>query len=154
MVFLMVVLSTAVQAQRGTLFVKKHGFKRVASFNEGAQIKFILKDGTAVAGYIALIKNDSIYVNNFGYHSGNIARIILHENKDQMLKTQLLYIGAGVLLCATGLTLAQWASFPVALAYSGGIGLGNFLLRVLPKVKRSKYKIGKKFSVQTFDLHI
>jgi hypothetical protein len=59
-----------------------------------------------------------------------------------------------VALSTAGMTLADWASFEKSLGYSAAIGYGNFLIRYLPAfLKRKHYNIGKKFSVQTLDLH-
>jgi hypothetical protein len=139
-------------AQRGLLYVKKKGIKKVRTFAEGDAIYFKTKDRQTVRGVLALVKSDSLYINGHWYRSGNISSIILREKGG--LAEPLLLTTAGVLLSSAGMTLAKWGTFPEALGWSAGIGYGNIIIRILPKqLKRKKYKIGGKFSVQTLDLH-
>ena len=106
-----------------------------------------------VAGYIALVnKNDSILVNSNWYRTSNISKIIIRGRVDAL--GPFLWTTGGVALSTAGMTLAGWADFEKALGYSAGIGYGNFLIRYLPaSLRRKKYKIGKKFTLQTLDLH-
>jgi hypothetical protein len=141
-------------AQRGYLYIKKKGYKKVRTYTEGAAIHFQSKNGKTTAGYIAMIKNDSMLVNSNWYRVNDISKIILRGKVDGAVSTLLLTTG-GVALSTAGMTLAEWASFKKSLAYSSAIGYGNFLITYLPSfIKRKKYNIGKKFTLHTFDLHI
>ena len=152
---LLVLLLCATQlvfAQRGYLNVKKNGYKKVKSFPEGAAIEFYTKQGFHSAGYIALIKKDSFQVNSKWYHSKDITKIILRKGDN--LLTPFLWTTLGVALSTAGMTAAKWGTFEESLKWSAVIGYGNFMIFSLPKIlKRNKYKIGKKFSVHTIDLH-
>jgi hypothetical protein len=57
---LFLLFSQIVFAQRGFLYVKKKGFKKVRGFDEGSEIKFKTKDGEVIYGGIQLVKRDSI----------------------------------------------------------------------------------------------
>lgn len=145
--------SQALFAQRGLLFVKKKGYKKVATFAEGATIKFKTKDAFIVHGIIAFVKSDSLFINGYWYKTSAISKIILRE-KDGGMGTMLLLTTAGVAISTAGMTLAKWRDFPQALSNSAALGYGNFIIRSLPKfIKRKKYNIGKKFTLQTLDLH-
>ena len=153
LLLLFLFITSAACAQKGVLFVKKKGFKKVASFSEGDPFRFRTNGGGQVEGYISLIKNDSIYVNGMGYHQSSIRKIIVRKKEKIITGEQLLYVTAGVALSTTGMTLAKWASFGTALATSAVLGYGNILVRYLFHFRRSQYRIGKKFTVQTLDLH-
>lgn len=141
-------------AQKGFLYVKKKGFKKVRTFEEGNAIRFETKDGSIVYGGLALVNKDSIYVNGNWFASKDIRKIILREKRKSQFDFPIfLWTTAGVVLSTAGMTLAKWSSFNKSLQYSAGIGYGNFLITHFPKLKRKQYKMGKKFSVQTFDLH-
>jgi hypothetical protein len=43
-------------AQKGFLYVKKKGFKKVRTFEEGSAIRFETKDGSVIYGGLALVK--------------------------------------------------------------------------------------------------
>jgi hypothetical protein len=140
-------------AQRGYLYIKKKGYKKVRTYAEGSAIHFQTRDGRTAAGYIALVKKDSLLVNNSWYRAGEISKIIIRGKVDGAIGT-LLWTTGGVALSTAGMTLAEWASFKKSLGYSAAIGYGNFLIQYLPSfIKRKKYNIGKKFTVQTLDLH-
>lgn len=145
--------SQLVFAQRGFVYVKKKGFKKVKSFAEGSAIKFETKKHQTVYGSLAIVKKDSIYVNNSWFAVSDIRKIILRERSFDFDTETFLWTTAGVALSTAGMTLAKWASFEEALGYSAGLGYGNFLIRYFPKLKRKKYIIGKKFTLQTLDLH-
>lgn len=146
-------LAQMVFAQRGFLYVKKKGFKKVRSFEEGSMIKFKTKDGEVVYGGIQLVKKDSIYVNSHWFNTKRINKIYLRNRKYHFDAKTFLLTTAGVAISTAGMTLAEWASFKDALAYSAGIGYGNFIIANFPSLKRKKYSIGKKFTLQTLDLH-
>ena len=145
--------SSAVFAQRGFLHVKKKGFKKVKSFSEGAAIKFETKHNEVIYGTIGLVNRDSVYVNGNWFDVDDINRIILREQKFEFDSKTFLLTTGGVVLSTAGMTLAKWTNLENALAYSAGIGYTNFLIRYFPKFKRKKYNIGKKFTLQTIDLH-
>jgi hypothetical protein len=150
---LFLLFSQIVFAQRGFLYVKKKGFKKVRGFDEGSEIKFKTKDGEVIYGGIQLVKRDSIYVNSHWFNIKRINRIYLRDKKYHFNTQLFLLTTAGVAISTAGMTLAEWASFKDALAYSAGIGYGNFIIANFPSLKRKKYNIGKKFTLQTLDLH-
>lgn len=142
-------------AQRGFLYVKKHGFKKVKSFAEGQIIQFQTNDYQMISGTLALVKNDSVDVNGTWFAITNIQKIILKNKTTTSPATVKIFLltTAGVILSTAGMTLAKWASFKKALTYSAAVGYGNYLISFFPKLKRKKYIIGKKYSLQTLDLH-
>lgn len=141
-------------SQRGFIYIKKNGFKKVRTFSEGQAIGFKTQNNQVVFGILALVKKDSIYVNDSFFAVPDIKMILLRAKGERSFPTEtFLWTMAGVILSTTGMTLAKWANFERAAAYSAGIGYGNMLIRYFPKFKRKKYKIGKKFSLQTLDLH-
>ena len=102
--------------------------------------------------FLSFVKNDSLYVNGHWYRSGNISSIMVSDRGS--VAAPLLLTTAGVLLTTVGMTLAEWGTVEQSLGWSAGIGYTNFLIRILPKhLKRKKYNIGKKFTIQTLDLH-
>lgn len=152
LLLLCLVVSQNLMAQKGLLYVRKNGIKKVRTFAEGDVIHFTTKDKQVVRGPIAMVKKDSLYINGFWYRSGNISRIILRARNKVM--PALLLTTAGVALSTAGMTLAKWGSFEGSAKTSAGLGYGNFLIRNGPKlIKRRSYRIGRKFRLQTFDLH-
>lgn len=140
-------------AQRGMVYVKKKGFKKVRTFAEETEIGFKTKNDQSVYGILALVKKDSIFVNGNFFSVSDIRTILLKKKEDKIFPTEnFLWTTAGVALSTAGITLAKWEGFNRALVYSAGLGYTNFLLSYL-KFKRKKYSIGKKFSLQTLDLH-
>jgi len=146
-------LSQLLFAQKGFLYVKKKGFKKVRTFEEGSAVKFETNNWQVIYGGLALVRKDSIYVNGHWFAAADIKKIILRERNFAFDYETFLWTTGGVALSTAGMTLAKWSDFDKALEYSAGIGYGNFLIRYFPKFKRKKYKIGKKFTLQTFDLH-
>jgi hypothetical protein len=140
-------------AQRGFLYVKKKGFKKVRSFEEGSMIKIQTKDNQVIYGGLAWVKRDSIYVNGYWFEVSDIKKIILGRKKFHFDSKTFLLTTAGVAISTAGMALAEWASFKDAFVYSAGIGYGNFVIANFPSLKRKKYNIGKKFTLQTLDLH-
>lgn len=153
LLILFLFLSQFVSAQRGFLYVKKKGFKKVRSFDEGSFIKFKTKDGEVIYGGIALVKRDSIYVNGHWFNVNRINKIYLREGKYHFDGKTFLLTTAGVALSTAGMTLANWADFKEAFGYSAGLGYGNFIITHFPSLRRRNYNVGKKFTLQTFDLH-
>ena len=152
LLFFCLLFSGVSNAQRGLLFVKKRGYKKVASYAEGQPIRFRTKDHQFIYGPIALIRNDSLRVNGAWFRSGDITQVILRPKGEGGAGAPFLLTTAGVALSTAGMTMAGWGSFSESLAYSSVIGYGNYLVRLLPKAKRKKYRIGRKFSLHTLDL--
>ena len=140
-------------AQKGFLYVKKKGYKKVRTFEEGSILKFETRDEQIIYGRLTLVKKDSIYVNSNWFASSDIRKIYLTDEKYHFDSKTFWLTTAGVALATIGLTLANWTSFGKALGYSAALGYGSFLLQNFPSLRRKKYDIGKKFTLQTFDLH-
>lgn len=154
LLIILLLLTQLAFAQKGFLYVKKKGFKKVKTFEEGSAIRFQTKDGTIFYGGLAFVKKDSIYVNGYWFAANDISKIVLREKKKNRFDyPTFLLTTAGVMLSTAGMTLAKWSSFNKSLQYSAGIGYTNFLISHFPNLKRKQYRIGKKFSLQTFDLH-
>jgi len=150
LLFLLFITCSA-NAQRGMLFIKRNGIKKVATFNEGAPIHFVT-EGRHVQGIVGMVRKDSILIYDTWFATGNISRIVLRDRTGWQ-KTFLLTT-AGVALATAGMRLAKWDSFGRSLAFSSVIGYGNFAIRFLPKfMKRKSYPIGKKYRLQAIDLH-
>lgn len=149
------ILSQTPFAQRGFLYVKKHGFKKVKTFEEGETIQFQTQDHQSIYGTLALVNKDSVNINGNWFAVSIIQKIILKNKTNASPATIKIFLltTAGVVLSTAGMTLSKWAGFKKALAYSAGVGYGNYLIRFFPKFKRKKYIIGKKYSLQTLDLH-
>jgi hypothetical protein len=141
-------------AQKGMLFVKKHGYKRVAVFVEGDFIKFRLKDNSTVEGHIALIKNDSIYVNGVGFDKDELERIIIRKNDVKGLWSQFMITTAASAALVGILYLGdKEKEDPNIIPKVAVISYTPIVWRALKFLKRKKYRLGKKFVLQTVDLH-
>ncbi|MGZ8537242.1 MAG: hypothetical protein ACXWV9_03215 [Flavisolibacter sp.] len=141
-------------AQKGMLFVKKHGYKRVAVFVEGDFIKFRLKDRSIIEGYIALIKNDSIYVNGVGFDKEELERIIIRKNDAKGLLQQFMITTAASAALVGILYLGDKdKEDPDIIPKVVVISYAPFVIRGIKFLKRKKYSLGKKFKLQTVDLH-
>jgi len=145
--------SQLVFAQRGFLYIKKKGFKKLRSFEEGSVIQFETRDNQFIYGELVLVKKDSIYVNNNWFATPAIEKIFLNKKNYRFDSKTFLLTTAGVAISTAGMTLANWTDFKRALGYSAGLGYGNFIIANFPSLKRKKYIIGKKFTLQTLDLH-
>ncbi len=141
-------------AQRGILYIKKHGYKKVRSYAEGDPISLRIKDGTHVEGYIALIRNDSIFINGSGYHQNEIAEIIIRKNNWKGLGKQTLITTASA-AAVTGVLYATGKNKedPFIVEKMAIIGYAPIVYRLFGFLRRTHYRIGKKFIVQTLDLH-
>jgi len=146
-------VSQIVLAQRGFLYVKKKGFKKVRTFEEGSAIKFETKNDQIIYGGLLLVKRDSVYINNHWFGTAEIKKIYLKRKAFRFDSKTFLLATAGVAISTAGMTLAKWTDFKSALGYSAGLGYGNFIIANFPSLKRKKYIIGKKFTLQTLDLH-
>jgi hypothetical protein len=141
-------------AQRGILYIKKHGYKKVRSYAEGESISLRVKDGTHIEGYIDLIRNDSVFINGSGYHQNEIIEIIIRKNDWKGLGKQTLITTAA----ATAIVGVLYASGknkedPAIIPKMAIIGYTPIIYRLFGFLRRTHYRIGKKFSVQTLDLH-
>ena len=153
LLILLLLCSQMLLAQRGFLYVKKKGYKKVKAFEEGSILNFETRDGSVIYGSLALVKKDSILVNGYWVATSVIKTIFVRTGKYHFDSKTFLLTTAGVAIATAGITLANWTSFETALAYSATIGYGSFLIHNFPSLKRKKYNIGKKFTLQTLDLH-
>jgi len=154
LLILCLLVTQTLLAQRGWIYIKKNGFKKVRSFNEGSSLKFKTKQERIVTGTLIFVKKDSIYVNADAFALSDITTIYVRDRKKSKASMQtFLYTTAGVALTTTGIVLAKWDSFQRGLIYSAIIGYGNFLIKHFPSFKRKKYQMGKKFTLQAIDLH-
>ncbi|MFL5811360.1 MAG: hypothetical protein ACJ749_17690 [Flavisolibacter sp.] len=142
----------AVFAQRGMIFIKRREFKKVATFNEGDPIKFTVIDGFAVTGFIWRVSDDSINVSGNVYHKNQIKAIIIREKSIKPVAKQLVYatIVAGAIVGMMTLTGNQEEDMVPKAAI---ICYTPVVFKSIGLLKRKQYKIGKKFSIQTIDLH-
>ena len=144
--------SQASIAQRGMVFIKRNGFKKVRGFNEGDPIKFRVTDGFTVSGYIWRVSEDSINVSGNSYHKNQIKAVIIREKSIKPLAKQLAYatVVAGAivgLMSLTGNEEQDMVPKAAVICYT------PVLIKSFGLLKRKQYKIGKKFSIQTIDLH-
>lgn len=148
-------------AQTGYLFVKKGGIKK-RIYNEGDRIHFKMLGGENKKGIIALLRNDTIFLNGSPIPRKEVAWLILDEAKKKPfpanLKTMLL-ISGGVVLTGTGLSLNNQAKPGEAFAAAAVIGYAPLLIkhfggRLLYLLHRKKFKLGKKFRLQVFDFYL
>ncbi len=137
-------------AQRGVIFIKKKGYKKVASFAEGQQIHFRNHQGEHVKGMIWIVRNDSLMVDGQMHALTSFSRIYLRE-KSKLAREVLITTG-GILAASGFMHLAGWSRFDDALTHNATLGYGNILVRNLSKFKRRQYVIGRKFSIQALDL--
>jgi hypothetical protein len=141
-------------AQRGILFIKKHGYKKVRSYAEGESISFRIRDGTLVEGYISLIRNDSIFVDGAGYHQNEIAQIIIRKNNWKAVRNQVLITTASAAVLTGILYMTKKnEEDPYIIPKLAVITYTPIILRSFSFMKRKHYSMGKKFSVQALDLH-
>jgi hypothetical protein len=153
LLLILMAVSFSAMSQRGMVFIKKRGVQKVHTISEGEAVRFAKKDGSIVQGYLALVKSDSLLINGYWHRCADISRVLFRVDGANDFKKQFWYITAGVALSTAGITLAKWARFPKALAVSAGLGYGNFLIQVIPRLERKQYRIGKKFTLHPIDLH-
>jgi len=147
--------------QPNYLFIKK-GVHKKKTYAEGDRIHLLLKDGKEKTGIITRLLNNNIYINGEELAQEQIAIVFLDGKPKQPFpvdaKTMLL-IGAGAGLTTLGLSLNNANDPKVALVAGLVIGFGPLLLkhfggRLLYALKRKKYKMGKKYKVQVFDIYV
>jgi len=153
LLILCVLLFQTALAQHGMIFVKKRGIKKVATISEGSTFRFRKTDDSVIHGTLAMVKNDSVFVNGYWHAVADIRRVIIRPKDEKTLGNQLLLTTAGVGMITAGMTLAKWEDFRTSLAVASGMGFGNFLLQVVPRLKRRQYRIGRRFRLQPLDYH-
>ena len=160
LVFLLLSSLTSYQ-QINYLFVKQGGHKK-RTYAEGDRVHFVLQNGQDKKGLITLLRNDTIYINGKPIPRLQVAALILDEAHKKPFPADvktMLAIGAGVGLVTLGLTLNDANEPKEALIAAAAIGYGPLLLkhfggRFLFALKRKKYKIGKKFRLQVFNMYV
>jgi hypothetical protein len=146
-------------AQHNYLFIKKGG-KKKRTYTEGASLHVKLSDGTVLQGRITMLRNDTIFLNDIPVPSRSVVKVILHERKKKPFPANVptvLAIGAGVGLTTIGLTLNDKASAKTAVIAASVIGFGPLIIkyiyeRLIYMVYRKKFRIGKRYRLQVFDL--
>lgn len=147
--------------QPNHLFIKK-GIHKKRTYSEGDRIHFVLTNGLEKKGVITLLRNDTIYINDAPIPRVQVAAVLLNEKKKKKfpadLKT-LLAIGGGVALTTLGLSLNDANEPKDAFIAAVVIGYGPILIKHLAgrfvyTVSRKKFKIGKRFRLQVFDLYV
>jgi len=138
-------------AQQGYLFIKKNG-KKVRSYPEGSFITMQTNDGV-ISGHITLLRRDSVFINGRGLHYSEIKKIILPKAMEHLNFKNFLYTTAGAGLTTLGMSVSKVETFGRALSYSLVIGYTPWAWGFLRKtLTKKKYKLGKKFKLQVFDL--
>lgn len=147
--------------QSNHLFIKK-GFHKKRTYSEGDRIHFVLNNGLEKKGVITLLRNDTIYINDTPIPRLQVAAVILNEKKKKPFPADLktmLAIGGGVALTTLGLSLNDANEPKEALIAAAVIGYGPILIKHLASrfvftVSRKKFKMGKRFRLQVFDLYV
>lgn len=161
LLFLLLLCCITSYQQPNYLFIKK-GFHKKRTYAEGDRIHIQLKDGKEKTGIITRLLNDMVYINGEEIAQEQIAIVILDGKKKKPFpadfKTMLL-IGAGAGLTTLGLSLNGANEPTTALVAGLTIGYGPLLLkhfggRILYALKRKRYRIGKKFRLQVFDIYV
>ena len=160
LLFLLLCCTTAYQ-QPNYLFIKK-GFHKKKTYEEGDKIHIQLRDGKEKTGIITRLLNNVVYINGEEIAQEQIATVLLDGKKKKPFpvnfKTMLL-IGVGAGLTTLGLSLNNANEPTTALVAGLTIGYGPLLLkhfggRILYALKRKKYRLGKKFRLQVFDIYV
>ena len=161
LVLLLMLCCTISYQQPNYLFIKK-GFHKKKTYEEGDKIHIQLRDGKEKTGIITRLLNNMVYINGEEIAQEQIVAVILDGKKKKPFpadfKTMLL-IGAGAALTTLGLSLNDANEPTTGLVAGLTIGYGPLLLkhfggRVLYAIKRKKYRIGKKFRLQVFDIYV
>ena len=147
--------------QPNHLFIKK-GIHKKRTYSEGDRIHFVLTNGLEKKGMITLLRNDTIYINDTPIPRVQVAAVILNEKKKKPFPANaetMLAIGGGMALTTLGLSLNNANEPKEALIAALVIGYGPILIkhlssRLLYTIYRKKFKIGKRFRLQVFDLYV
>ena len=147
-------------SQPNKLFVKK-GIHKKKVFSEGDRIYVLLEDGQEKRGIITNLQDSIVYINGKEINVNDIRIIFvegIRKNKLPDLKTMLL-AGAGVGLTTIGLSLNNANEPKTAFLSAAAIGYGpvlaKFILgRIVYLLRKKKYKIGRKYRLQVFDIRV
>ena len=109
-----------------------------------------------------MLRNDTIYINGIPVPWLQVSAVILNEKKKKPFPADaktVLAIGGGVVLTTIGLSLNDANEPAIALIAAAVIGYGPLFLkhfggRLLYTLYRKKFRIGKKFRLQVFDLYV
>ena len=153
--------SLASYQQPNYLFIKK-GIHKKKTFSEGDRIHVQLQNGQDKKGMITMLRDNVVYINDTPIPKEQIAMVIVDGKGKKPFpadfKTMLL-IGGGVALTAIGLSLNNQNTPKAALIAAAGIGYGPLLIkhfggRFFYLLHRKKFRVGKKFRLQVFDLYV
>lgn len=158
--FFFIGCNAACYPQPNHLFIKK-GVHKKNSFSEGDRLHLQLLTGREKTGIITRLKDNLVYINGEEIPKEHIAIVFMdgkQKNRLPDIKTMLL-IGAGVGLTTIGLSLNDANEPRTALLSALAIGYGPLLIkfiggRILYALHRKKYKMGKKYRLQVFDITI
>jgi hypothetical protein len=153
-------LSAPSWQQPNHLFVKK-GIHKKKTFSQGDMIQVQFQNGQQKKGMITMLKDSIIFIGDEAIAAGDIAAIILTDKKRNRFPADaktVLMIAGGVALTAIGLSLNGANNPRTALIAGAVIGFGPLLVkfiggRLLWTLQRKKYRIGKKFHLQVFDIY-
>jgi len=147
-------------AQQSFLFLKKNGHKK-RTWTEGDIIRLQLVNDDLLEGRILLLRNDSIYINDLAFRTGDVKRVIVKRKERKPFPVngvQALYIAGGVGLATVGMKTAGWTeTYGKALLYSSVIGYGPILLSAAMQhmnLRRKHFDIGIKFRFQVLDFYV
>jgi hypothetical protein len=153
-------LFCAVQAhaQPNHLFIKK-GVHKKKTFSQGDMIHVQFQNGQQKKGTITMLQDSSIFIDGEPILAADIAMILLDKKKKPFpvdAKTVFM-IGAGAALTAIGLSLNGANKPGTAIIAGAVIGFGPLLIKYtggkfLWMLHRKKFRIGKKFRLQVFDI--
>ena len=148
------------EAQQSFLFLKKNGHKK-RIWTEGDIIRLQLVNDDLLEGRIQLLRNDSIFINDLVFRTGDVKRVILKRRQNKQFPIdgkQALLITGGVGLATLGLKTAGWTeTYGKALLYSSIIGYGPILISYATQqmhLRRRHFNIGKKFRLQVLDFYM
>jgi hypothetical protein len=147
-------------AQQSFLFLKKNGHKK-RIWTEGDIIRLQLVNDDLLEGRIQLLRNDSIFINDLVFRTGDVKKVILKRKNKKPFPIdgiQALYIAGGVALSTIGMKTAGWTeTYGKALLYSSIIGYGPILISAVTQqlnLRRKHFNIGKKFRLQVLDFYL
>ncbi|HEY0066585.1 MAG TPA: hypothetical protein VGB46_04460 [Flavisolibacter sp.] len=144
------------QAQKAYLFVKR-GVRKVKSFPEGSYMKLQTTNGM-MEGYMTRLYRDSVYIGSTGFPASSITKVYDIQPGMGIRPETFLYTSMGIVLSTAALRIVENNSSGVARtptaspAVLGSSGLALKALLHKLKYGRAKYRIGRRFRVQVFDL--
>ncbi|MEJ0106503.1 MAG: hypothetical protein WDO19_29910 [Bacteroidota bacterium] len=145
-------------SQQSFLFLKKNGHKK-RTWTEGDIIRLRLVNDDVLEGRILLLRNDSIFINDLAFRTGDVKQVLLKRKEKKPFPVdalQMLYITGGVALSTIGMKAAGWETTERALLYSSIIGYGPILITAATRnlnLRRRHFNIGKKFRLQVLDFY-